>query len=207
MHPALTLDHLAITAQSLEEGLAFVERALGVEVPPGGAHPAMGTHNRLMALGPELYLEIIAIDPAAPRPARPRWYGLDGLDGVPSIGTWVLSTPDIESTLAGLPSSVGPAIPMARGDLSWMISVPKDGSMPQDGAFPSLIQWPNGSPAPRMRDLGCRLHRLTVEHPGAEAINAALKGHFHDPRVEVRPGPVKSIVAEFETPLGRCVLQ
>jgi len=33
-----------------------------------GAHPLMGTHNRLLALG-DLYLEVIAVDPAAQPPA------------------------------------------------------------------------------------------------------------------------------------------
>jgi hypothetical protein len=41
----------------------------------------MGTHNRLLAIGspafPRAYLEIIAIDPGATPPQRPRWFGLD----------------------------------------------------------------------------------------------------------------------------------
>ena len=31
----------------------------------GGRHPHMGTHNRLLSLGPDLYLEVIAVDPDA----------------------------------------------------------------------------------------------------------------------------------------------
>ncbi len=45
---------------------------LGIAPGPGGVHPFMGTHNRLLRLGPRLYLELIAIDPDAPAPAQPR---------------------------------------------------------------------------------------------------------------------------------------
>ena len=54
--PRLVLDHLAITARTLDEGVAWVREMLGIEMPPGGAHPRMGTHNRLMALGPSDFL-------------------------------------------------------------------------------------------------------------------------------------------------------
>jgi catechol 2,3-dioxygenase-like lactoylglutathione lyase family enzyme len=64
-----TLDHLAIVAPDLDSGCAFVSRVLGVDLQPGGAHPRMGTHNRLLRLGPDTYLEVIAIDPSAQRPA------------------------------------------------------------------------------------------------------------------------------------------
>ena len=32
----------------------------------------MGTHNLLMRIGDQVYLELIAIDPEAPTPGRPR---------------------------------------------------------------------------------------------------------------------------------------
>ena len=67
----LRFDHIAISAQTLEDGVAAVEAALGVKMAGGGQHPHMATHNRLLGLG-DLYLEVIAIDPAAPAPAWPR---------------------------------------------------------------------------------------------------------------------------------------
>ena len=75
------LDHLVVAAASLDEGVAWCERTLGVTPGPGGRHPLMGTHNRLLALAgeafPASYLEIIAIDPDAAAPRRVRWFGLD----------------------------------------------------------------------------------------------------------------------------------
>ena len=104
-----TLDHLAIVAPDLDTGCAFVTRALGVDLQPGGAHPRMGTHNRLLRLGPDIYLEVIAIDPSAQRPDRPRWFGMDDLDfdAPPRLATWVARTDDNlinrlgEASLAG----------------------------------------------------------------------------------------------------------
>ena len=41
------LDHITVAAHTLEHGLAHIRAALGVELPYGGAHPRMATHNHL----------------------------------------------------------------------------------------------------------------------------------------------------------------
>jgi hypothetical protein len=74
---ACEFDHLIIGAHTLEQGAAFIEALLGVQPQAGGRHVAMGTHNRVLKLGARAYLEVIAIDPAAAAPSRPRWFGLD----------------------------------------------------------------------------------------------------------------------------------
>jgi hypothetical protein len=43
----LYLDHLTVAALTLDEGVEHVRRSLGVVMPPGGAHPLMGTHKIL----------------------------------------------------------------------------------------------------------------------------------------------------------------
>src|SRR5262245_22737988 len=70
------LDHIAVVAPSLAAGIAYVHDVLGVEPPKGGAHPLMGTHNHLLRLGDDVFLEVIAVDPDGPRPAHRRWFGL-----------------------------------------------------------------------------------------------------------------------------------
>ena len=68
------IDHLVIGAASLAQGTAWCEATFGVVPGPGGVHPLMGTHNRLLSIGteafPNAYLEIIAIDPEAAPPGR-----------------------------------------------------------------------------------------------------------------------------------------
>src|SRR3981189_2018524 len=82
----LNLDHLVIVAPSLEPGGAHVREQIGMDRQAGGKHPEMGTHNLLLRLGDGVFLEVIAVDPAAGTPAGPRWFGLDDGGGV--LSAW-----------------------------------------------------------------------------------------------------------------------
>lgn len=205
----LELDHITVAANDLAEGVAHVESALGIAPPPGGAHPLMGTHNHLLRLSSSTFLEVIAPNADAPAPGRPRWFALDdpqtraALASSPQLLTWVVRTPDISAALATIPQARGPAITVTRGDLAWQISVPSDGSMPFGGAFPTLIQWPEGPhPASRMADLGCALVAFEIMHPEADTIRAALAGVLDDPRIQFHRTSEPSFRAVIRTPGG-----
>lgn len=201
----LQFDHIAITAASLDEGLEWVRDRLDITVPTGGAHPRMGTHNRLMRLGRDEFLEIIAIDPEAPAPAHPRWFDLDHREGPPGIGNWILRCNDLDTALARFPEA-GPAIEMTRDALQWRIGAPADGRLPLQGALPTLIEWPmRPFPGAAMADFGCRLGALTIHHPDAERIAARLSPYLADPRIRFVVGEF-SISAIIETPAGARVL-
>lgn len=76
----LEIDHLVVGAATLEEGVAHVCALLGVRedaFSPVGRHARYGTHNRCLGLEGGVYLEVIAVDPQAPPPPQPRWFGLD----------------------------------------------------------------------------------------------------------------------------------
>lgn len=202
----LRLDHLAVSAVTLEEGVAAVEEALGVRLAGGGQHPHMATHNRLLGLG-DIYLEVIATDPAAPRPAWPRWFDLDRFAGRHRLTNWICACDDLEAALAGVPTGVGIPVDLQRGDYRWRMAVPADGRLPFDGCFPALIQWQGAlHPARALPESGIRLALLEVAHPQAEALEQALAGRFHDPRVALRPEPDKALRAVFATPRGERVL-
>ena len=47
----LGIDHIAISAGRLQEGVEYVEAALGVPLEAGGRHLRFGTHNQLLNLG------------------------------------------------------------------------------------------------------------------------------------------------------------
>ena len=57
------LDRLTVIAPSLEEGVEHVRAGLDLDIPYGGTHPETGTHNHVLRLGEEAYLEVIAVDP------------------------------------------------------------------------------------------------------------------------------------------------
>ena len=59
------IDHLVVGAANLSAGVEYVNRLLGVDIPYGGEHEKMGTHNHIMQLGSRLFLEVIAINPQA----------------------------------------------------------------------------------------------------------------------------------------------
>lgn len=196
---ALVLDHLAVAAPSLDEAAAYVERTLGVSMAPGGRHPAMGTHNRLLSLGPGMYLEAIAVDPEADPPARPRWFGLDALTGPARLAAWIVRGGDPSAR----PAEIGAPATITRDDLTWRFTLRDDGALPWDGGGPAHIDWgPAGPPAGRLPATGCSLARLEVTHPEAHAILAAWPELLTLENVRIGPGPKPALRAEILTPRG-----
>lgn len=197
--PKLVFDHIAIVARTLDEGVDYVREQLGIFMPQGGQHPFMGTHNLLLSLGETEFLEVIAIDPDAQRPDRPRWFGLDHFGGTPKIGAWILGSPDINGSFDKAHDRI---IDMTRGDLEWQITVADDGVLSSDGALPQLIQWPQGPhPASKMKARGCQLLSLEISHPDASLINEFVDDVLLDARISIVEGE-PSFKAAFETPNG-----
>src|SRR5688500_10150809 len=137
----------------------------------------MGTHNRWLGLGAGEYLEVIAIDPDAPAPPRPRWFALDApamrerLAHSPALIHWVVRTDDIEAAARECPEPLE-ILALSRGEYRWRIGVPPDGRLPCDGRCPTLIQWEGDKhPARALPDSGCRLVSLDV--PG-ESLRARI---------------------------------
>ena len=195
------IDHLVVSAATLEDGAAFVEANLGVAPGGGGEHPLMATHNRLLGAG-EAYLEVISAAPHLTPPCRPRWFGLDGFTGPARLTNWVLAVPDLTAALRHAPPGTGVPQDLTRGDLAWRFSLSDDGELPFDGIFPALIEWQGvAHPVQRLGDTGIELVRLELRHPDAPALTAALAPFLADARVTVQPG-APGMMAWFETPLG-----
>jgi hypothetical protein len=206
--PGCHIDHITIVSPSLAEGGALVEEALGVPMQQGGEHPRMGTHNLLLPLGDAIFLEVIAVNPNAPAPPRPRWFALDELsfESKPFLGCWVARTEDIHSSLAAASEQLGVAERMSRGKLEWLISIPEDGSLPLAGTAPALIQWhAEMHPAKGMQDRGCRLVKLELMHPEPERLKALIRSlQFAESgaMLSVSEAANPALVAYIDTPLG-----
>ena len=208
------LDHIAVIAPDLAAGAAWVREVLGVEMPAGGKHPEMGTHNRLVALGPDLYLEVIAIDPEAPTPPHPRWFGLDDREEVERhwregrrLRAYVARCTDIAATIGARTEAYGTPMRVSRGDREWLFAGGPDGELPY-GALPCLIDWgARGTPAPSMPDLGLRLEQFVVETPASHTLQAGLDALGIGPfAFSVRGGPDWRLTATIATSNGVRVL-
>ena len=212
MSPVTTLrsqiDHIVVTAPSLESGVEYVRLALGVTPQAGGAHQRMGTHNRLLRLGNTVYLEVISIDPAAPSPDRPRWFRLDRerSNAPPRLATWISRTNDIRAATAAASPLLGDIEAMSRGALHWQITIPADGGLPFDGMAPSLIEWSSENhPAASLQDAGCTLVRLEAFHPAAPEISSMLQSIGFQDRFAVLPISQQQspwLVAHIQTAAG-----
>lgn len=203
------LDHLVVVARSLEAGAAFVEAALGVAPGPGRKHPQMGTHNLLLALGPDVYLEVAAIDPDVEAPARPRWFGLDELaaDAPPRLAAWVASVDDIAAVDA---PDLGAIATMEREGRTWQMTLTADGRPPLDGAGPGLIQRSTKvHPASVLPASRLQLKALRIEHPAPATVSRLLVriGLVSAPRVTVGFAARCTLCAEIETPAGTRYLE
>lgn len=223
----VAVDHLVVVARSLDEGSDHIERLLGARPVPGGEHPAMGTHNRLLRLGEGCYLEVIAVNPAAPAPRRPRWFEMDTpalrerLEGGPRLVTWALGTTSVGDLAGSSVVPLGPVRTMSRGDLTWQLTLTEDGSLTAGGIVPFLIEWGKGTPHPssRLPDSGCRLLSLTGRHPNPAHIADVLAslGATHLMTVELSalgpgatpcalpeplPDPPDRLTALIESPRG-----
>lgn len=195
-------DHLVISAETLAGAAEPLAKLFGAEFAPGGQHPLMGTHNRLLSLGPGEYLELIAIDPEAPPPAQPRWFNLDHFRGGPRLSHWVCRCEDLADTLAMAPDGAGRAAALSRGDLRWQMAVTDSGTLPFDDTFPALISWEGEAhPARRLPDHGIRLQALQIFHPDADQLHAVLTPLMQEPRLSVLQGP-PGLSAHFTTPHG-----
>ena len=219
------LDHLVIAAASLGEGVAWCEATLGVTPGPGGEHALFGTHNRLLKLDsphtPNVYLEIIAINPATV-PTRPaplkRWFDLDDTQLRASLERhgpqaihWVARVPHLAEALAAwraLGFDRGDPLtasrPTPQGLLQWQISVRDDGQRLFDGCLPTLIEWGNTHPAATMPASGLRLVRLKVTHPQAMQLAAAFAA-IGLTSIDASPGP-SQLSVELITPKGTVTL-
>ena len=209
---ASQLDHLVLGCADLTRGSAWLEKFLGVTLGDVGTHPTMGTHNRLLSLGPDCYLELIAINPAAATPASPRWFGLDTADvreriaQRPRLIGWVARTTDIVGLSEATGGTLGTVLNMARGHFQWRITNPTDGYPIEGGLIPHMIQWDVPiHPCDRLPDHGLRFTWMEAAHPNPAKVEYLLGELGLAKRLVITSSPPYSgmtMCAYIQTPAG-----
>lgn len=203
----LRLDHLTVIAPTLKEGCAHLRDCLGVDIADGAEHVEMGTHNCRLRLSEKTYLEVIAVNPEAPVPAVPRWFGLSDAKAVRGhwdrgerLRSWVARSDDFDKVLAAHGDEFGETLKLGE---TARFSLRPDGKLPGDGLLPCVIdrggQLP---PSAQMPDTGARLRDFVLEHPSPSKIQAL----FHEIGIQDAPlverGPRVRYFARIETRNG-----
>jgi Glyoxalase-like domain len=145
---------------------------------------------------------------------RTRWFDMDDpalrervkTQG-PQLIHWVAAVPDVQAALQALQAlgiDRGPALKASRmtpqGLLEWQITVREDGQRLFNGCLPTLIQWGQTHPTQTMSDSGVTLKNLSLQHPEANTLHAALQAvGLH--QIQVTPGPAQ-ITAKLGTSDG-----
>lgn len=206
------IDHFTVGAADLETGQAALADRLGVTIPTGSKHDAMSTHNCVCQAGNESFFEMIAVDPEAPDPGRTRWFTLDDLETQARIAAgpralcWVVNTPDLDAVVAASPIDLGEIVHFQRGDRTWRLTVPQDGSLAEGGLVPAFIEWsPGPHPSTGQQDIGLRLDKVRLTHPDPERLRKLLAALGVDHLAEVTGGP-RRLAFEVTTPKGAVTL-
>ncbi|MCB5160915.1 VOC family protein [Marinomonas algarum] len=207
------IDHIVIGADSLEQGIASLEASLGVTLPKASKHEAMSTHNAVAPVGNESFIEVLAIDPEAPNPGRARWFDMDNpqvqarfKDSAQSYH-WVVGTSDLNAVVENSSIDLGEIVTFTRGERSWRLTIPKDGSLSEQGLIPTFIEWsPGAHPSTGMKDLGITLNRVVLTHPDPASLQQKLDELGVSHLASVLAGDTAGIAFEMQNDQGDIVL-
>ena len=204
----MLIDHLVYKAPDLAGAVADLEERLGVRAQTGGQHIGLGTHNALLALGPQTYLEIIAPDPGQPEPSVPRPLGLDSISRGGLIG-WAIACQDIDAAVAEARRrgyDPGEVVGMQRaGPTGAVLRVRLTSKVIPGGLVPFLISWGDAEHSARSAPRGLKLESFHLEHPNPASLAPLLTALGAD--VAIRPAATPALIACFSGPNGSTVLR
>lgn len=203
----MTVDHLVYGVPDVGRAIDDLERLLGVRASPGGRHPGRGTHNALITLGSERYLEIIGPDPGQPDFRGTLPFGLNAVRKGRLV-TWAAKAPDIERRIAEarrLGYDPGDLLPRSREQpdgtvLRWRLS--SLGDRHDDWLVPFLIDWGSSRHPSTSAPRGVTLRRLRAAHPDPNALRKTLKALGVTSDVVIEAGRAARLFAELDSPHG-----
>ena len=177
------LDHIVFGANTLEKGTKFVENIFQAKLSDIGYHNDMGTHNRVIKISDEVYLEVVAIDPNMENSKYRRWFNLDNpnlqlkLEKSPQIIGYVIEKND------RIPLKYyNPFFNASRSNYRWQFSMPNyrnnilDPEIIETGIIPSLISWKSEKPINQMKSNQFELIKFEIVLPESQPhFNTFLK--------------------------------
>jgi hypothetical protein len=173
------IDHIVYAFPNLEDGIVAIEKLTGVTPVLGGQHLNNGTHNALMALGPNCYLELIAPDPKT-KFVGERWMAVDNINE-PTITRWSINTQNISEdsqTLSSIKQPLGEIIigqrQLKNGKfLKWKMTKPNIFGLVE--TVPFLLDWSqsNNHPCDTL-DIKCELLSIQLVSQNINDLDSVL---------------------------------
>lgn len=194
-----TLDHLMWEELTLEAGETRFAEVTGIKPTFGGKHPHAGTHNSLLSLGYEVYLEIISLDPEHPRTAETlRSAPPDFAPKLIAFGVKATDLDRVERLVAESGLEVARRHNVSRQSLgeTWTWKTLVVGGHTFGNCLPFFTQSNNALHTSETSPKGCELLEFSVGHPEQQTLAALYQ------MLEIDVPVVQS-----EKPLLRAVLQ
>jgi len=189
------IDHIVIGADNLISGTNILETKLSTKFSQGGEHQIMGTHNKLLKLQSDIYLEVIANNPNVSRPSRQRWFSLDEFNikekikKSPRVLCWVLEVDNIEDTVKKCGYNPGEILQLSRDELTWKVTVPSNGQLVENGVLPVLIEWPsNQHPSKKLNNSKVSINNISLFHPEPYKIKNIISNLIESDLIHVSEG-------------------
>ena len=165
----MIIDHIVVGAKNLKEGADYIENLLKSKLSPESKHNLMGTHNKVIKIGDDCYLEVLAIDPHANSIKTDRWFNLDN--------------PKVTNELSSLPRLLGyvvnfdkklinkkylPFFVVERDQFKWKFAMPnpineeKFPGINNNGIMPNYIKWLTNKPLTNMPESNFKLETIEI---------------------------------------------
>jgi len=206
------IDHIVIGANNLISGTSILETKLNVKFSSGGEHKIMGTHNKLLKLQSNIYLEVIANNPNANKLTRPRWFSLDEnniiekIKDTPRTLCWVLEVENIEDTVKNCGYNPGEILKLSRDSMNWKVTVPPDGKLIDNGILPILIEWNKDQhPSKKLSNSYVSLNKISLYHQDPKKIKKIISNLIHSDLIQILEGSPK-IELFFTTQNGKIII-
>ncbi len=212
------IDHIVVGVDDLQKGMAAIEEMTGVKPTYGGAHPYYGTHNALISLNNNTYLEVLAPNPEVSMNLF-QWltnfkamYLRRILSRMHSLKPflWAVGSEDLQVTATQI-KKIGLKLskpePHSR-------KKPNGELLSWEGAFfaqgiktdlPFFISWDEAASSPaKDSPKGCKLIHFTVSTPNPDDLNKIVD-NLSLP-VSITQAQKVGIAFEFSSPKGNVKL-
>ena len=212
MNSRSRIDHIVIGTSNLILGTSDLESKLSHKFSSGGEHKIMGTHNKLLKLQSNIYLEVISNNPKADKLTRPKWFSLDEyniiekIKDTPRALCWVLEVENIEDTVKNCGYNPGEILQLSRDSMNWKVTVPPDGKLIDNGILPILIEWNKDlHPSKKLSNSSVSLNKISLYHQDPKKIKKIISNLIQSDLIQILEGSPK-IEFFFTTQNGKIII-